>query len=167
MTPFTTVSRFLYYQYTWRDASWECLASGILCDARVYNCWRSWSAWVACCIAAQVINPMPLTLDGRLANISVSMSSSACSRWITAKESIWSGLTGSFPAGLRDVASATGLAFPGICRIRKCHITVHCFNWNSRGLVMASSRLSHRILMRGLWSVTITRLAQPLVNHLV
>ena len=167
MTPSTTVSRSLFCQYTRRDAGRECLASGNPCDARVDNCWRSWSAWVACCIATQMITPMPLAFDHRPTTISDTISSSAGSRRITAKESTWSGLMGSSPAGLRDVASSAGLAFPGTCVMRKRHIIVRCFNRNSRGLVMASSRLSPRILVSGLWSVTTTRLVHPMVNHLV
>ena len=113
MTSSTTVSRSLYCQYTRRDAGRECLASGNPCDARLDNCWRLWSDGVSCCIAAQVITPMQLAFDRRLGTISDSISSSAGSRRIIAMESTWSGLMGSSPAGLRDVASAAGLALQG------------------------------------------------------
>ena len=69
--------------------------------------------------------------------------------------------------GCRDMASAAVFDFPGRCVILKRHGRVRCFRRKSREFVISSNVRSPKIFVKGLWSLTMTRLSQPCVKYFV
>ena len=67
----------------------------------------------------------------------------------------------------RDMESAAVFDFPGRCVILKRHGRVRCFRRKSREFVISSNARSPKIFVKGLWSVTMTRLSQPCVKYFV
>ena len=78
------------------------------------------------------------------------------------------GVSGEFKCeGYLEAASAPWLVFPGHCTMWKRHRRVRCLRRNRQELDISSSVRSPNIFVRGLWSVTMTRLSHPCVEQRV
>lgn len=63
--------------------------------------------------------------------------------------------------GFLNAASAAWLLRPGKCLMSNRHGRVRCFRRNKRELGISSRVRSPKIFIKGLWSVTMTRLSHP------